>query len=100
MGSWSEGLERAWSRDRERGSGLGIQIPEPEGDVQLASVHSDLNLPAWAPSVVHGRLARPSCLGSITENGPWGLARPSCLGSIAEYGPWGLSKTFLLGLHH
>lgn len=36
-GRWalSEGLERTWSRDRERGSGLGIQIPEPEGDVQL-----------------------------------------------------------------
>ena len=58
VGSWSEGLERAWSRDRERGSGLGIQMPEPEGDVQLASVHSDLNLPAWAPSlrIVHGGL--------------------------------------------
>lgn len=84
MGSWSEGLERAWNRDRERGSGLGIRTPEPEGDVQLASVHSDLNIPAWAPSLrmVHGGLARPSCLGSIIENGPWGV-----------------SKTFLIGLH-
>lgn len=60
--AWSEGLERTWSRDRE-GLWLGIQILEPEGDVQLASVHSDLNLPAWAPSVVHGRLARTFLLG-------------------------------------